>query len=214
MTLRKKIIGVLDHWGKKRLFWGGLAVVYLAVAVLVVIPRGKKTLDDHKQVQQLTKELADLDAWTVAGKWLAPEVARREPVVNAAWGKAFPSHRQREELFLDIAKVADASGLVDFRLREIEQVAEMSRPRLQDTLDARMQSGGAVYGVPVEVPHIGLSTYRVKASFHADYQAVTHFLWGLQHIDRALSVHDLVLRNDKKQVKVDLEMEIYVSQIS
>ncbi len=214
MNPRRRIIGALDHWGKKRLFWGGMAVVYALVALLVVVPKGKKTIDDHRKVMELTQQLADLDAWTVAGKWLAPEVARRQPWVTAAWDRAFPSRRQREDLFLEIAKAADASGITDFQLQEIEQATDLSTPRLQEALDARMSDGGAVYGVPVQVPNITLTTYRVKASFSGDYQAATRFLWGLQHIDRAMSIHDLLLRNENKQVKVDLEMEVYVSQIS
>ncbi len=214
MTFRRRIVGILDRWGRKHLFWGGVAVVYAVIALVVVIPLGKKTLDDHRQVQDLEQELADLDAWTVAGKWLAPEVARRQPVVTAQWHKAFPDRRQREQLFLDIAKVADASGLDDFKLREIGRAAEAPRPRLQEVLDARMVDGGSVHGVPVVVPRIDLTTYRIKASFKSDYQGVTRFLYGLQHLDRALNVHDLLLRDDKQQVKVDLEMDVYVSQIS
>ncbi len=214
MTLRRKTIAILDRWGKKRIFWGGLAGVYTVVALTVVVPMGKKTLDDHQRVEELTQELADLDAWTVAGKWLAPEVARREPVVTAAWEKAFPAKRKREDLFLDIARVADASGVADFKLREIQQDLEMPRPILQNSLESGMGDGGTVHGVPVVVPRVDLTTYRIKASFTSDFQAVSTFLWGLQHLDRALSVHDLVLRNDKKQVKVDMEMDVYVSQIS
>ncbi len=214
MTIRRRIVGILDRWGRKHLFWGGVAVVYAVIALVVVIPLGKKTLDDHRQVKELAQELADLDAWTVAGKWLAPEVARRKPVVTARWQEAFPDRRQREQLFLDIARVADASGLDDFKLREIRRNTENTRPRLQDILDAGMIDGGSVHGVPVVVPNIALSTYRIKASFKSDYQGVTRFLYGLQHLDRALSIHDLLLRDDKQQVKVDLEMDVYVSQIS
>ncbi len=214
MTPRRSIIAALDRWGKKRIFWGGLMAIYAVVALVVVIPMGKKTLDDHNQVQELEQELSDLDAWTVAGKWLAPEVARREPVVRSAWVRAFPDYRNRENLFLDIARVADASGLSDFELREIQLGSDAPRPALQNSLDVGMGDGGTVHGIPVVVRRIDLTTYRIKASFKADYQAVSSFLWGLQHLDRALSVHDLVLLHDKKQVKVDLEMDVYVSQIS
>ncbi len=215
MNARRRIVTALDRWGRRRAFWSGLMVVYVVLAVTVVAPMGRKTLRDHAQVKALEKELADLDAWTVAGMWLEPEVARRRPVVTEAWQKSFPAERNREELFLDIAQVADGCGLQGFQLKEINQGGDSAPPPpLQQKLDARGQDGGSVSGVPVMVPRIQLSTYRIKASFKADYAAITRFLYGVQKLDRALGVHDLVLRRDKGQVKVDLEMDVYVGQIS
>ncbi len=214
MTIRRRVVAVLEKLGRQRLYWGGLILVYSVLTLTVVIPMGRRTLSDHREVKELQQELADLDAWTVAGMWLAPEVARRQPVVAAEWERAFPDRRQREGLFLDIAKVADGSGLQDFTLREIGQGSETPPPRLQGTLEAHMGDGGAVQGVPVVVPRIELTTYRLKAGFKSDFKGVTRFLDGLQDLDRALSIHDLVLRQDKGQVKVDLEMDVYVSRIS
>ncbi|NCQ33589.1 hypothetical protein GW813_00660 [bacterium] len=214
MTLRRRIVTTLDRWGKQRLFWGGVILVYAILLVVVVVPMGQRVMRDHREVAAVEQELSDLDAWTVAGMWLAPEVARRQPVVAQAWERTFPRMRDRENLFLEIAKVADGSGLEDFKLREIALARDQAPPRLQAIVDSRMGDGGSVRGVPVVVPRIGLQTYRIKATFKSDYQGVTRFLYGLQGLDRALDLHDLVLRDEERQVKVDLEMDVYVSQIS
>jgi len=214
MTLRRRIVSALDRWGKRRLFWGGLIAVYAILCVGVVIPMGSKTLRDHRQVAAVEQELSDLDAWTVAGMWLAPEVARRKPVIDRAWERTFPDRRDRENLFLEIARVADGSGLEDFKLKEIPRAEDQAPMRLQELLAGRMGDGGSVQGVPVTVPRIDLRTYRIKATFESDYRGVTHFLYGLQGLDRALDLHDLVLRDEDRRVKVDLELDVYVSQIS
>jgi len=214
MTARRRIVAVLARWGKRRLFWGGVLGLYGLLGVFVVIPMGRQTLRDHREVKELEQQLADLDAWTVAGMWLAPEVARRQPVMTAAWERAFPAERRREELFLDIARVADDCRLQGFQLREITPSETPMPPPLQATLDGRNPDGGIVGGIPVVPPRIQLGTYRVKAAFKSDYAGAARFIYGVRKLDRAMGIHDLVLRRDKGQVKVDLEMDIYVGQIS
>ena len=208
---KKKAVRIPKRW----ILAGGLGILWLGALVLVAVPAFDSALQRHREVQELETQLAELDSWMVAGMWLAPEVAAREPEVDKAWREAFPGRRGREELFLDIARAADASGLEGFDLKEMQLTAdEDAKPALQGTLEALMGGGGSVSGIPVEVPRIDLRTYRLKTSFLTDYAGVSRFLGKLQRINRAMTVHNLDVRSDKGRIKVDLELDVYVSQAS
>ncbi len=198
-------------WRKHLVWWLALGVIWGCALLLVVLPAWRQAIIRNHEIAALEKGLAELDTWTVAGKWLEHSQAKRNALVKVAWEQAFPDGRYREQLFLDLARVADRSGVGNFNLEETET----------DNLAAFLVSppedavfGGAVYGVPVEVPRVELETYRVKASFTGNYRETARFMGGLQAIDRALSVHDLVLRPAGDSVKVDLELDVYVSQSS
>ncbi|MGD9547319.1 MAG: hypothetical protein AB7V45_07155 [Candidatus Krumholzibacteriia bacterium] len=199
----------------RRVMFSGLGVTWLVLLVTVAIPRMHSALVNHREVQRLERELADLDAWTVAGLWLAPEVAERRPGIEAAWDRSFPASRSREELFLEIARVADAVGLRDFDLTEMDLFGEEAGPpKLQEHLEGYLEGGGAVDGVPVEIPRIDLGIYRLKAEFQGNYGDLAGFLGRLQRLDRALSVHNLAVSQYNGKTQIELELDVYVSQTS
>jgi hypothetical protein len=169
----------------------------------------------HQEVKRLEKGLADLDTWTVAGKWLGISLPRRKAAIDTIWQQAFPVGRNREEFFLNLAEVADNSGVEQFNLEEMT-MEQVTTTTMEPTMEEDMPSdpGGAVYGVPVEVPRIDLDSYRVKASFQGNYQQAARFMGGLQGISRAVSVHDLVIRPEGGGIRVDLELDVYVSKQS
>ena len=199
-------------WWKKPLTgWIALGVIWACALLLVALPAWRQSLVRHDQVAELEKGLAELDSWTVAGKWLQLSQAEKGPLVTAAWEKTFPTMRNREQLFLDLARVADGSGVGNFNLEETDTdhlTAFLVSPPEESVF------GGSVYGVPVEVPRVELDTYRVKASFTGNYNQAASFIGGLQVINRALSIHDLVVRPSGDKIKVYLELDVYVSQSS
>lgn len=198
-------------WKNKAFVLGALAVVWAAALLLVALPAWQQSLVHHREIAELEKGLAELDSWTVAGKWLEISQAETSSKIDQAWRQAFPSQRNREQLFLDLARVADGSGVGNFNLEETptdDLAAFLVSPPEQSLF------GGSVYGVPVQVPKVELKTYRVKASFTGNYRQAASFMGGLQVIDRALSVHDLVVRPSGDKIQVDLELDIYVSQSS
>lgn len=203
----------LNRLRSRRLLGVGLAAGWVALLALVAVPAWRSALERHREVQRIEGRLAELDAWTVAGMWLAPTVAERAPVVEADWKRAFPDRRLKEELFLDIARVADGTQVQEFELIEMP-VAEGEAPRgpLQERLSAQLGGGGVLDGVPVQPPQVSLATYRIKASFLADYDELARFLGGLDRLDRALKIHNLVARPDKGRIKAELELDVYVSQ--
>ncbi len=203
------------RWVGRRGLFIGLGAAWLVLLVTVAIPRMHSALVNHREVQRIERELADLDTWTVAGLWLAPEVAERRAGIEAAWEESFPASRSREELFLEIARIADAVGLREFDLTEMEITGEEAGPpKLQEFLEGYLGGGGAVDGMPVTVPRIDLATYRLKAEFQGDYGEVAGFLGRLQRLERALSVHNLAVSKDMGKTRVEMELDVYVSQTS
>lgn len=198
-------------WNNPVVLWGALGVVWAAALMLGAVPSWRKAMGHHREVQELEKGLAELDTWTVAGKWLGRSLAERSGQVQKTWELTFPAQRSREALFLELAEVADRAGVADFNLEEMKTegaAAYLVSPPTESRF------GGSVYGVPVEVPQVSLDSYRVKASFLGSYSQAADFLGGLQSIRRALSVHDLVVRPEKTGISVDLELDVYVSQQS
>jgi hypothetical protein len=174
----------------------------------------------HAEIADLEAQLADLDRWTVAGLWLAPALASREPAVTAAWHRLYPPDRDREELFLALAGVADRCGVEAFALEEDSAMDAMgshwSRPGATDpamAADAPPSAdpeAGMMDTGPAPVA-IALDRYRVRARFQADYARIAAFVAGLQELDRAIDVRHLAIRPGKTGLDVEMEMQVYVS---
>ncbi len=206
--------------------WALLSVIWLVLLVTVAIPSWQGIRERNVEIHALEDRLATMDDWTVAGMWLEPSVRQRSLPVNAAFSRLFPAERGREELFLSLAKVADASGVEDFGLNEANDFGMDGNDVWNDgtamgtaddppppTGDMPVQPD-ANLGLALEIPNIELVTYRVKAHFTGDYKRVAHFMGDLKNIERALKVHSLVVRPEKDGIQVDLELDVYVSQTS
>ena len=72
--------------------------------------------------------------------------------------------------------------------------------------------GARVLAEEDAIPGVDLEFYRVRASFRADYGRVAAFLGGIDGIERALSVHSLDVRPDGEGVKVELKLDVYLSE--
>lgn len=173
----------------------GVAAAWGVALVAGALPAWRKALDQHREVRRVEEQLGELDRWSVAGLWLQRTLPEREAVVNPAWERLFPSERACEQLFLDLARVADQSGVSKFELHEM-QPDELAgeRPSVAD-----------------DEPAASLGGYRVRARFEGDFAGVAGFLGGLDRLDRAVTVHDLELTPAKGVVQVELELDVYVS---
>lgn len=179
----------------RRLVLGAIGVlVWLGVLFGVAIPAWRQAVNQHHQVQALESQLADLDRWTVAGLWLESSLASRRAVINPQWNRLFPAQAAKGEFFRDLARVADQSGVDDFDLRE-----------LIPTDGAQPTNAGGTSGTTA------LTAYRVRAKFQGHYAQVAEFLGGLKEIERAVSVHNLSIKPASGSVRVDLELDVYVS---
>jgi len=173
-----------------------VTVVWLGALFVVAVPAWKDAVNNHREVQDLERELAGLDNWTVAGMWLEKNLEGRQEAINPAWERLFPTGRQREALFLDLARAADTSGVSKFSLRELV---------VQDSEQSGSENG-------VMEPGAELDSYRVLAEFMGDFDEVASFLGQIKDIDRALNVHHLEIVPDEEGIVVHLELDIYVSR--
>ncbi len=173
-----------------------LGAVWLGSLLGVALPAWRQAHRQQAEVAAIAGQLAELDRWTVAGLWLEQSLDERAAAIEPAWSALFPAERRREEMFLDLARVADRSGVTAFELREIKP----------DELAA-----GAP-GLTGDEPEADLSAYRVRASFEGDYEQVAGFLGGLKGIERAVSVHNLEIRPVREAVSVELELDVYVDK--
>lgn len=187
----------------KRLAVVVVGVLWAAALFGVALPAWREALDQHREVSRLEDELRELDRWTVAGLWLERSLGARTAAVEPVWDRLFPAERRREELFLDLARVADRSGIDAFELREMfdDEAATIIEPDDLDDLDAAADAGAS---------EAELDTYRVRARFEGEYDKIAGFLGGLRGIERAVTVHDLEIRPVRDVVQVELELDIYV----
>lgn len=172
-----------------------LVAAWAAALVFGAVPVWKRALGQHREVRQVEAQLGELDRWSVAGLWLGRTLPEREAVVGPVWDRLFPPERACEQLFLDLARVADESGVTKFELHEL-QADELA---------------GEAPGLADEEPEAALGGYRVRAQFEGDFAGVAGFLGGLDRLDRAVAVHDLELTPAKGVVHVELELDVYVS---
>ena len=180
---------------RRAMLWGVGGLTWLGVLVGVAVPAWRQAVAQHREVQILENQLADLDRWTVAGLWLEKSLAPRRAAIDPQWERLFPATPAKGEFFLDLARVADKSGVDEFELRELVPTDGLVPPQV---------SGGGADATP-------LTAYRVQARFNGRYSQVAAFLGGLKAIERAVSVHNLAIKPARGAVQVDLELDVYVS---
>lgn len=198
---------------RRTLIAAGLVLAWTAVLLGGAVPAWRRALRLQREVETVERDLADLDRWSVAGLWLEPAVQRREPAVARVWSGLFPARRGREQLFLDLARIADRSGVAAFSLAEITAlglpVDEMAGPTGPADAPPPPPDGTAAAVAP---PAVTLDSYRVRARFEADFVRAADFLAGLRGIERALDVTNLVIRPSGGRLNVEMEMDVYVDR--
>ncbi len=220
MTGKSKFTGWLKN---SKVQWGLMGGIWLVLLMAVVVPTWQGVVARNVEITDLEDRLATMDEWTVAGLWLAQSVTERQLRVDTVFDRLFPDDRARGELFLDLARVADQSGVMGFDLSEANTHGMSGNDVWGDgtsmgtTDDTGMGDAPAAGGnnepvMQMDLPQVNISSYRVNARFYGDYQRIANFMGGLKNIERAMKVHSLVIRPDKDGIQVDLELDIYVNQ--
>ena len=176
--------------------------VWVALLLWAGFATWLKVAGQHREIVEPETRLADLDRWNVAGLWLSRSLAGRERDVARRWDELFPGERNREELFLALAGIADSSGVRDFELAE--RVVAEAEAVTADAADDDM-----MMDEPDQAP---VESFRVAARFRGHYGQVARFLGGLNGIERAVSLHNLAIRPSLDVVEVELELDFYVSK--
>jgi hypothetical protein len=183
---------------------GTVVFVWFAALVGGALPVWRRALNQQREVRQVEARFLDLDRWSVAGIQLEHSLPEREAAVSPVWERLFPADRRCEELFLDLARVADESGVDRFELHELKA----------DEMASTTISAASTDSVPqaeVVDPSAALTTYRVRARFESDFAGVAGFLGGLGRLDRATAIHQLEIRPTKTGVQTELELDVYVA---
>ena len=200
-------------WKSKTLRrWTGLGIlglVWLGVMFGAAVPAWRRAQAKNLEIGALEDRLAEMDRWIVAGMWLERSVTINAPQIETAWNNLFPEERNREDLFLELAAVADKSRVTGFRLQEVKDTRMQEDHLWLDRPDGDIAEwmSGPIIGVD-------LGFYRIKANFRGDYRRVAEFLGGIKKIDRAMSIHSLDVQPDEEGVKVELKLDVYVRETS
>lgn len=190
--------------------WVGVAavvIVWVVVFVGVAVPRLRSAQAKQHEIEDVTLQLAQAGEWISAGKWLERSVADNGIRITDTWNRMFPERRDREGLFLSIAAAADSARIEDLHLTEILDTAMDEDNLWLDRPDGDIQQwmGGEIGGV-------ALDFYRVRAVFRGDLDRVASFLAGIGRIERAVSVHSLDMQPDELGLKVEMKLDVYLSE--
>lgn len=183
-----------------RLQLAGACLLWGVLLFGVAIPSWRRAMVRQGEIREMETRLAELDRWAVAGMWIQRAVERTAPEIDAAWDGLFPHGRRREELFLDLARIADRSDVSGFTLEEV-RLPKDTRPPLWQR-GSEPAGGGAA--------EVALEFYRIQAEFQGDFRRTARFLGGLQDLDRALTVHSLEVRPREGGIQVQLKLDVHV----
>lgn len=191
----------------------GLAVLLGgALLALVGVPARRDAVESARLAAELEEGYLGMERWAMDGEAISVAVSEREARVEDLWRRLFPAEKGKDLLFLELARVADASGVADFFLAEAGQ--EMGDggfaapeagmddgPPMDDPMD------DAVGG-----PAVAVEGYVVRTRFEADMAGAARFLAGLESVERALQVREIRIREGGRRLIVEMEMEFYVSK--
>ena len=199
--------------GRRRLLTAAVAALWVAGLLGLALPAWQRSLRMHREIETVDRDLDELEHWSVAGIWLEQAVLQREPAVAGTWSRLFPAERQREQLFLDLAGIADRSGVSAFALAEITRGGmpiDMPGGYQEQVDDAPPPMDDEATG-PI-VPVAKLDSYRVRARFEGGFDHTAAFLGGLRRIERAVNVTSLVIRPSGSRLAVEMELDVYVAE--
>jgi hypothetical protein len=196
-----------------------VGVVLVAATFLVgTLPAWQRAQLNDRQIDKASSRLASLGDWAAAGVWLEASAQRWQPVQAQRYERRFPREKEREQLFLDLARLAREAGIEPIQLRELPAQDEMEAPLETETADAA--TGDPVVTELVDrfapdtgdLPPSGLQSYRLAANFAADYGRLARFLGGVGKLERAVTVRELNAVPQLDQIEVALEMEFYAQK--
>lgn len=199
--------------GRRRLLAAAAVALWTAGLLGLALPAWQRSLRMHREIETVARTLDELEHWSVAGLWLEQAVLRREPEVAGTWARLFPAERRREQLFLDLAEIADRSGVAAFALAEITRGGmpiDMPGGYQEQVDDAPPPMDDE--GSGAETPTAKLDSYRVRARFEGGFDDTAAFLGGLRRIERAVNVTSLVIRPAGPRLAVEMELDVYVAE--
>lgn len=202
------------------------AVVMLLALLLGSLPAWQRSQRNARQISARSQQLATLGDWAVAGFWMEAGARRWQQDQGPLYARRFPELRSREQLYLELARVARDSGIDPLSVgdgKQAPQVSAMTTP--DETMagapgdgapaDGTTQDGAMLDGFEPDLarlPSSDLVSFPLEVRFEADYQRLARFMDGLATIDRALTVQNLTAAPEQGAVHVVLEMQYYAQK--
>jgi len=201
---------------------GTIILLWFALFLGGAMPAWKKARRNEEKIASTSARLASLSQWSVAGIWLAEEIREWEPVQNKTYDRLFPEAKLREDLFLDLVRVANENGIDPIRILEAPHAFRPGTEIWHDDYDPDEEMDDEALEIDVLVsefapdlsalPGDELVAHRALVSFTAEYSKLASFLDDLQTIPRALSMHRLIATSRDKGVEVRMELDFYVQK--
>ena len=199
---RARIPLLLAVWGL--VFFGGS------------VPTWRAAYRNEDKIQAASQKVSSLNKMSVAGVWFGAALDRWEPVLREEYNRLFPVEKQREQLFLEIAQVANGCGIDPFVLREVPIADVLDPDALTEDPDLAVPSSDEIdvlveqFAMEIsDLPSADIHTFRLLANFNTDYKHVIQFMKGLRSIPRALTIHSLDAEPCTEGLCVALELDFY-----
>jgi len=191
--------------------WGAAVLLGAGLLVAVGLPARRDASRNDHLAADMQAGYQGMERWEVDGAEIEQAVAAHGEDVARRWSRLFPADKGKDVLFLELARIADASGVSDFFLAE--DAAEMGAGEPVRN-DAPMDDGPPTDGMEMQdaAPSVTVEGFRVRSRFQGDLAATARFLAGLENVERALTVREIRIREGGQRLIVEMEMEFYVSQ--
>ncbi len=195
---------------------GGVIVV--ATFLLGTLPAWQRAQYNARQIDNASARIASLGQWAAAGAWLEASAHQWQPAQDARYERRFPREKDREQLFLELARVAREAGIEPMQLRELPPledpgaVIESESPEEEILDPAVAELVDRFAADTASLPTVQLQSYRLAANFETDYDRLARFLGGVGNLERAVTVRELNAVPKQDVIEVALEMEFYAQK--
>ncbi|MBM4117534.1 hypothetical protein FJ251_07265 [bacterium] len=195
------------------------ALAWLLLVAFFIWPSLRESRRQAAEISALDARAATLSGWH-GGRALPADAARWKAELNARFERLFPPERRLEQLFMEIASAANASGVDPVQLRADagrdpdgegrgEQLSARGAGGQPEELEALIATLGiSAATLPVST----LRAHRLRIDFEADYEHLARFTDALRTLERAVSVRGMQLRQGARGVAVQMELEYYVQE--
>jgi hypothetical protein len=203
---------------ERRILFAVSGVIVAATFLLGTLPAWQRAQLNDRQIEKAATRIASLGQWAAAGVWLDASARRWQPAQEARYEQRFPHEKEREQLFLELARVAREAGIEPMQLRELPPREDLGGPGDGETLEAQLVDPAVAELVDrfaadtAGLPAADLQSYRLAANFEADYDRLAKFLGGVGNIERAVTVRELNAVPKLDLIEVALEMEFYAQK--
>lgn len=128
--------------------------------------------------------------------------------------KRIPPEKRLLQLVKDIASVADDCSIHDiaFTMPDSQMGSVVKDTTRQRFPNAPAERSTVSPDLRNQMPDAQLQTLTIRTDFHCAYQALAHFLKGINALDRLLEVESLVIKRRLPLMEVELAIHAFYTQ--